>query len=200
MSGEGTVEEPVRWQWRRVDFNEPFVITEQIGGSRVGVHIARVDSEPPAGGHGVRVEVDGQWWLLRPISPIRWLGSERDNFGFAAWVRASAAQLIRLGQGWHYGVWYGRGIMRSYGLDHRRLALYDVERWTQIPERLPDRVESVPIVGRARGPELSSAVDRALRRLERSGSLAVPGQAAEGIEITPVLLPIVRFKMALKPS
>jgi hypothetical protein len=38
-----------------------------------------------------------------------------------------------------------------------------------------------------------------LRQLEHSGSVAVPGQPAAGIEIAPQALEAVRFKATLNP-
>lgn len=38
----------------------------------------------------------------RFISP----GKESDNFGFAAWVHDNAEELIKLGDGTHYGDWW----------------------------------------------------------------------------------------------
>jgi hypothetical protein len=156
-----------------------------------------VGAEPRPVSRGQHVEIAGQLWLLRPSSPHRWLSSGRDNFGFAAWVHASGTQLVRLGTGWHFGVWYGQGIAWAYGLDHRRLALFDTERWSHLSDALPERVETVPVITRARGPELSAAVEDAFRRLDRFGSLAVPGQRAVGIEIASRTLEAVRFKATL---
>ncbi|MCC3762643.1 RNA ligase family protein [Glycomyces sp. TRM65418] len=189
----------VPWQSRYVDFNDQFLITEKIDGSRVGLHITRAAPESLAASPGHHVEVEGQSWLLQPMSPHRWLTRERDNFGFAAWAHASATQLVRLGTGRHFGVWYGQGITRTYGLDHRRLALFDAERWSHLPGLLSEQVETVPLIARARGPELSAAVEGALHQLEHSGSLAVPGQPAAGIEIAPQALEAVRFKATLNP-
>lgn len=68
----------------------------------------------------------------------RWLksGKTTDNFGFAAWVKENADQLAQLGPGRHYGEWWGQGIQRTYGLDHKRFSLFNVARWRD--ENSPD--------------------------------------------------------------
>jgi hypothetical protein len=197
MNCEQEAEAPPYWM-REFDFNASFMITEEIDGTRSCVCISRLppDVEAPEG--VLSVEVDGVRWVLRPASPLRWLSIERDNFGFAAWVYTRAEQLTRLGPGWHRGEWYGQGIQRTYGLADRRWALFDAERWTKPPPGLAGEVEVVPVLARVKGPQLADATARALHRLDESGSLAVPGQRAEGILISPVGMPTVRFKARLR--
>jgi hypothetical protein len=65
----------------------------------------------------------------------RWLwGSiqdeiHNDNMGFAAWVKANKEELLKLGKGYHYGEWWGKGIQRGYGLNEKRFSLFNVGRW-----------------------------------------------------------------------
>ncbi|MDE2467212.1 MAG: RNA ligase family protein, partial [Bradyrhizobium sp.] len=60
----------------------------------------------------------------------RWLlPGKQDNFGFAAWVFANSAELLKLGPGRHFGEWYGAGIQRGYGLTEKRFALFNTARW-----------------------------------------------------------------------
>lgn len=63
----------------------------------------------------------------------KWLDitSKGDNFGFAKWVKANAEELLKLGEGRHYGEWYGKGIQRGYGLDEKRFALFNTGRWVK---------------------------------------------------------------------
>jgi hypothetical protein len=53
----------------------------------------------------------------------KWLdcSSKGDNMGFAKWVKENASSLLMLGEGRHYGEWYGKGIQRNYGLEEKRL-------------------------------------------------------------------------------
>lgn len=56
-----------------------------------------------------------------------------DNYGFGAWVRMHARDLRgTLGPGYHYGEWFGKGIARNYGLDHRRFYLFAVDRYPSL--------------------------------------------------------------------
>ena len=76
----------------------------------------------------------------------RWLTLEQDNFGFARWV-AEHEQELRdgLGVGSHYGEWWGAGIQRRYGLDHKRFSLFNVGRWVpQGVEPQSDKQQVVP--------------------------------------------------------
>lgn len=76
----------------------------------------------------VRVYEDGS---VRAASRTRWITPEDDNFGFAAWVRDNADELRRLGVGLHRGEWWGKGIQRNYGLDHRRFSLFNTSIWNK---------------------------------------------------------------------
>jgi hypothetical protein len=65
----------------------------------------------------------------------RWLwGSiqneiSNDNYGFAGWVEANKEELLKLGKGYHYGEWWGKGIQRGYNLQEKRFSLFNVGRW-----------------------------------------------------------------------
>lgn len=109
---------------------------------------------------------------VRAGSRNRWLTLESDNFGFARWVHEHADELAAgLGQGHHYGEWYGAGIQRRYGLEVKRFALFNSARWTDNPA-LPACVEVVPVLAVG---SLDDAVDEGLHRLRTAGSVAVPG-------------------------
>lgn len=109
-------------------------------------------------------------------SRSRWLtpGKHTDNFGFAAWVAAHELELRTLGAGRHYGEWYGAGIQRGYGLDHKRLALFNVRRWWgERRAQLPACVGVVPLL--YQGAFDTVAIMRAIDALRDGGSVAVPG-------------------------
>lgn len=62
----------------------------------------------------------------------RWLTPNDDNFGFAKWAVEHEEELrAGLGFGRHYGEWWGAGIQRRYGLDHKRFSLFNVARWVE---------------------------------------------------------------------
>lgn len=55
--------------------------------------------------------------------------SKADNFGFAQWVWENLEEIIKLGPGQHFGEWWGQGIQRNYGLNHKRFSLFGTKRW-----------------------------------------------------------------------
>ena len=125
----------------------------------------------------------------------RWLdcSSQGDNYGFAKWVKANAEELIKLGEGRHYGEWYGNGIQRGYGLDEKRFALFNVRRWADrnvydcMTEECkqtfaPKCCEVVPIL--YEGMFDTKSIDITIERLIINGSTAVEGfMKPEGIVI-----------------
>jgi hypothetical protein len=132
----------------------------------------------------------------------RWLkvGKNSDNMGFASWVKENAEDLFNLGEGRHYGEWYGKGVQVGYGLDHKRLALFNVGKWhdKKTEQRLisinqetgeekytqlcPNCCEVVPIF--FQGDFCTQTIDGVLGILKTVGSKAVPGfMNPEGIII-----------------
>ena len=105
-------------------------------------------------------------------SRTRWLTPEADNFGFASWAYANAAELTRgLAVGRHYGEWWGGKIQRGYGVADKRFSLFNAKRWT---ECLPPACCSVvPIL--YNGPFDTSAIGAVMKMLKASGSQAAPG-------------------------
>ena len=96
-----------------------------------------------------------------------------DNFGFAQWVNDNREDLLKMGEGYHYGEWYGRGIGRNYDLPERRFALFNAHRWNSNNPNKPTCAGVVPMVGE--GWTDWQGVDRALAQLRDKGSVAVPG-------------------------
>ncbi len=113
----------------------------------------------------------------------KWLdvSSKGDNFGFAKWVEANAEELIKLGEGKHYGEYYGKGIQRNYGLDEKRFALFNVGKWED-PELRPKCCNVVPIL--YRGMFDTEMIGNTLMTLKEYGSKIVEGfMNPEGIII-----------------
>ena len=129
----------------------------------------------------------------------RWITPEDDNFGFAAWVQENTEELRKLGKGWHRGEWWGQGIQRKYGLDHKRFSLFNVARWhlhgeeaQVIPcadprivkhtEELPSCCHLVPLL--YRGEFDTGEVNYQIHHLRLHGSKAARGfMKAEGIVV-----------------
>lgn len=152
------------------------LITEKIDGTNAQVVIARVletAQEDPTILDFTRT-LDGDLLAMRAGSRSRWITPEADNFGFAAWVKASADDLWDLGEGRHYGEWWGQGIQRRYGLDGKRFSLFNAARWgDDTGNERPRCCHVVPVL--YEGIFTTEAVDLALEGLRRDGSHAAPG-------------------------
>lgn len=166
------------------------VITEKIDGTNAQVYIrALADDEVmptdtpivAVGGNLLIYAGSRNRWLL-PGKAFRNVGGTPygDNFGFAAWVETHADELVGLGEGRHFGEWWGSGIQRGYGLQNgeKRFSLFNVGRWAEDRDRVkfptdrPACCHVVPVLHR--GPFSTLAVDDALYHLRTSGSVASP--------------------------
>lgn len=99
------------------------VITEKIDGSNAQIYIGD----------------DGEFLVG---SRNRWITPESDNFGFASWALSNKEELLKLGPGRHFGEWWGAGIQRRYGLDHKRFSLFNTLRWNK--DNIPSCCHVVP--------------------------------------------------------
>jgi len=139
------------------------IITEKIDGSNAIIHITE-------GG------------VVLAGSRTRWITPERDNYGFARWVKEHEEELrTGLGEGTHYGEWWGLGIQRGYGLTEKRFSLFNTHRWRE-NNPPPSCCGVVPVL--YAGQQGDTAVGETLDRLRREGSVAAPGfMNPEGIVV-----------------
>lgn len=145
--------------------NRDIVITEKIDGTNGVVFISE----------------DG---MVLAGSKNRWLfpGKSTDNAGFAEWV-ATNSEALRdtLGPGFHYGEWFGRKIGRGYGMQDRKFALFNTDRWKDLLET-DFGLTRVPILYEGRFSQY--AVESALQDLRAFGSVAVEEYSSpEGVII-----------------
>lgn len=139
------------------------VVTEKIDGTNAQIYIDDTGTNVYAG------------------SRNRWLTLESDNFGFARWVHENRDELLKLGPGQHFGEWWGAGIQRRYGLDHKRFSLFNTARWSD-PATRPSCCHVVPVLFQGNMDELEPAA--VVRDLATYGSRAAPGfMQPEGIVI-----------------
>lgn len=120
------------------------------------------------------VEHDGETYCLYAQSRTRLItpGKATDNYGFAGWVQANASELVRLlGEGLHFGEWWGAGIQRKYGMAEKRFSLFNTARYGQLETDL--NLDVVPVL--YEGPNDTAAIAGALEALRRNGSVAAPG-------------------------
>lgn len=152
------------------------VITEKLDGTNGCVHIYK--------------EVDGAGYECERYSIIagsrsRWISPEDDNYGFAKWVRANQEELIAgLGEGTHFGEWWGSGIQRGYGLTggDKRFSLFNTHRWSDMAGARPQCCGVVPVLWN--GIFDGDQIDNAITSLRMVGSFAAPGfMKPEGIVI-----------------
>lgn len=100
-------------------------------------------------------------------SRSKWITSDDDNHGFAKWANENLEDLKKLGPGYHFGEWYGRGIQRNYGLKDRRFALFYLSK----NANKPDCCHMIPILGKS--PTLDELIADCIFKLDIGGSLAV---------------------------
>ena len=106
-----------------------------------------------------------------------------DNFGFALWVATHAQRLVEtLGEGRHFGEWWGRGVQRGYDQETKRFSLFNTHRYAGLEDQFEDNtiLDTVPVL--YHGPFGQFHIDRALSALEVQGSFAATGfMKPEGI-------------------
>lgn len=145
--------------------NRECIATEKIDGTNACIHFETADGVMLVG------------------SRSRWITPVDDNFGFARWAYDNEFELRRLGPGTHFGEWWGSGIQRGYDLPkgEKRFSLFNVSKWTD-PVVRPACCHVVPEL--ARGFDIRTVTEMALKRLRHGGSIASPGFARpEGVVI-----------------
>jgi hypothetical protein len=156
--------------------NRGMVISEKLDGTNacVVVQAVGIDSQVDAQGlariedfpqHGSAVELFAQ-------SRKRLIALDQDNYGFARWVQNHAGDLAQLGEGRHFGEWWGLGIQRGYDQDRKRFSLFNTSRWADNPER-PECCDVVPVLATADFSQDRIADE--LEKLGAFGSVAAPG-------------------------
>jgi hypothetical protein len=141
-------------------------------------------------GSGFRVQAQSRTRLITP-------GKGNDNHGFARWVYDNNSELASLlGEGYHYGEWWGSGINRGYGLtgDEKHFSLFNPDRYAylQRPNYKNSLLRTVPVL--YRGPaylpytpadsQTRDAVEYAMQKLRETGSRAAEGYGnPEGVVV-----------------
>lgn len=137
--------------------NEKYFITEKIDGTNAAV-IITADGE---------IGAQSRNKLITP---------DEDNYGFAKWVQQNKEQLLTMGEGHHYGEWWGLGIQRGYNQDRKRFSLFNTARWNVDNPNKPQCCDVVP--------SLPGNIEEALELLKTSGSQAAPGfMRVEGVVV-----------------
>ncbi len=139
--------------------NREVVITEKIDGTNACIIV----------GNDGSVTAQSRSRIITP---------EDDNYGFAKWAKENSEELNQLGEGHHYGEWWGQGIQRNYGLTEKRFSLFNVKRWV---ESRPACCHVVPVIASQIGLD---GINGYLQALASTGSRAAPGfMKPEGIVV-----------------
>jgi len=101
-------------------------------------------------------------------SRTRIITPQDDNFGFARWAYEHKDELMSMGEGHHYGEWWGQGIQRGYDLTEKRFSLFNTRRWGQHNPSTPSCCSVVPMLP-------VSSPEEVVRFLLENGSVAAPG-------------------------
>jgi len=164
------------------------VVTEKIDGTNAQVYITTGTEEEPLPGAlefydkyclDTWAAVGGPFYMFAG-SRNRWIHPGDDNYGFAGWVKDNAVALRSLGEGQHFGEWWGRGIGRNYGLTERRFSLFNVHRWNSDNPNRPECCHVVPTLAHSETADVEFEVER----LRTFGSVAAPGfMKPEGVVV-----------------
>jgi hypothetical protein len=154
------------------------VVTEKIDGSNAAFVIETTyqSTYPPQSLRANEAHVDGYIYRFAAQSRKRIITPEDDNFGFAKWAYSNASALIRiLGEGRHFGEWWGSGIQRGYNLPkgEKRFSLFNTPRWRETDLSELPGLWTVPelYVGEFSVEKIEEIKDTLLRE----GSEASPG-------------------------
>lgn len=163
------------------------VITEKIDGSNGQIFIIKYDdllamTGDVSGENSYIIAQQGDLYMFAG-SRKRWLRPDKqgDNHGFAQWARDNAEELFKLGEGRHFGEWWGKGINRGYGIEDKRFHLFNVAKWSDDEVR-PKCCGVVPVI--YEGIFDTHWISEALKSLHINGSIVAPGYLnPEGIVI-----------------
>lgn len=165
------------------------VITEKIDGTNAQILITK-ETDDLAVNRLLLAHRDGLMMLAG--SRTQFITPERDNHGFARWVVTHADELWALGEGRHFGEWWGSGIQRGYGLTkgEKRFSLFNVARWAderdreKYPQGRPSCCHVVPVLSSPTAIFDNIDWRASLAQLAFTGSHAAPGfMKPEGIVI-----------------
>mgnify|MGYP001574562811 FL=1 len=135
--------------WRKIHrFYRDWEITEKIDGTNGVVYVTAEG----------RVLVG---------SRNRWLSESRDNHGFWRWSQENAEALALLGEGYHWGEWWGQGIQRGYGMPKKAFSLFDTT------PNATGVCSVVPVLHH--GPFTEDILQSVCAKLRSGGSVAAPG-------------------------
>ena len=166
------------------------VYTEKIDGTNSAIIIKSIEDNNECPDNAVAEIKDetqpfDTYYAIGAQSRKRVITVDDDNFGFARWVRDNAEDLFKtLGEGIHFGEWWGSGIQRGYGLSkgEKRFSLFNTPRWRDV--KFPEGLGIYTVPELYVGDFDTETVKRIMADLHNNGSKASPGfPRPEGIVI-----------------
>lgn len=141
-------------------YRQNLCITEKIDGTNAQVHIQVLENLSNFDIMKKNLYCIGTWFdeglphLMFAGSRNRWIAPENtpgldkgcDNYGFAGWVKENFDDLKSLGEGSHYGEWWGGKIGRKYGRAEKTFSLFNAIRWNPNNPNKPDCCGVVDII------------------------------------------------------
>ena len=120
-------------------------ITEKLDGTNACVIFERVNTPDLADLIGKEMESllpnralrvfndDGIQYAVYAQSRNRLITPSSDNAGFAKWVEQNYQQIFYvLGEGRHYGEWWGQGIGRKYDMTEKVFSIFNTASWYKL--------------------------------------------------------------------
>jgi hypothetical protein len=135
-------------------------------------------------GTNAQIYIDENEFLVG--SRTRWITPDNDNHGFARWAYEHKPELLALGNGHHYGEWWGQGIQRKYNQQTKHFSLFNTAMWLEdfdnTKPKCPTCCQVVPVL--YRGLFDTEVINLTMARLQDYGSYASQGfMNPEGIVI-----------------
>jgi len=167
MEGEQIMEFKPWPKIPRIENKKEFY-TEKIDGTNACIIVIPINSDESPTNPIVSLVTDYGYVGIWAQSRSRLITPKDDNYGFARWVEANAQELSKLGEGYHYGEWWGLGIQRGYNQTEKRFSLFNTKQWGPHNPNTPTCVSVVPTIN-------VNSVEEAKTILIQNGSLAAPG-------------------------
>lgn len=169
-------------KWPKIGrMNRLMTVTEKIDGENGAVRFIPATIPGPVPDAAIAFLPGPDVWLAVQ-SRTRFITPGDDMHGLASWANEHATALFSiLGEGTHFGEWWGRGIHRGYGLNERRFSLFNTKRWDEHGEKVPG-LYSVPVLVTAQFNP--ATVGACIGQLKTFGSVAEPGfMRPEGVVV-----------------
>jgi hypothetical protein len=156
--------------------NEIYHISEKIDGTNACIIIQPwLDTNQPKPIEEINTDTEcyGIWAQSRTCL----IYPDKDNFDFAKWVQNNAEQLVTdLGPGYHFGEWWGLGINRGYGLNHKRFSLFNPTKQSSICYNVPLLISNEEEINKwLQESPLNLRLEYWKEQFKLNGSYAAPG-------------------------